>query len=386
MPMFDLQDAAGVLGVNARRRPSAPLHPADGLRLTRGRVHRDELHRQPPGHEPGFGWCARRVTSARSMRYAVQRPEGERAPPAMVTTAAGPGAAMFRIASLRPSCRPTSPAWATRARRHRRRRLDPLRRDGQPLRAEPDHRPMVAQALLHYARAPTAAGAAGRAPDGRAGRRAGAAFADAGADLISFHPTPRAVRPHAAAHPRAGKPAWRSTRPRRWTCWSGDRQGRPGADHERQPRLRRPDLHRLRKIEQARADRPPAGATSGCRSTAASRCDNIDPRGRRRRRHLRGRQRHLRPARLPPGDRRCAALPGCHASNAWPQARPPERAAATMSGRSAVVSAGPVAPGATRRPRSSAATASPRRGWCVLADPVEPVLDVLDATWSAWRR
>jgi hypothetical protein len=51
MPMFDLQDAAGVMMElnNCRKTFPEPLHPADGLRQhARRREHRDELHRQPP--------------------------------------------------------------------------------------------------------------------------------------------------------------------------------------------------------------------------------------------------------------------------------------------------------------------------------------------------
>jgi ribulose-phosphate 3-epimerase len=50
-----------------------------------------------------------------------------------------------------------------------------------------------------------------------------AAFADAGADLVSFHPKPPAMCTAACrpSRPRAARPAWCSTRPRRWTCWTG---------------------------------------------------------------------------------------------------------------------------------------------------------------------
>ena len=45
-----------------------------------------------------------------------------------------------------------------------------------------------------------------------------------------------------------------STRPRRWTCSTGDRQGRPGADHERQPGFGGQSFipAALKKIERAR--------------------------------------------------------------------------------------------------------------------------------------
>jgi pentose-5-phosphate-3-epimerase len=51
-----------------------------------------------------------------------------------------------------------------------------------------------------------------------------AAFADAGADLISFHPeASRACAPQRAGHQVQGLPgrSWCSTPPRRWMCWTG---------------------------------------------------------------------------------------------------------------------------------------------------------------------
>ena len=86
----------------------------------------------------------------------------------------------------------------------------------------------------------------------------------------------RARRPHAAADHGRGCKAGPGVQPghaaRRARL--GDRQGRPGADDERQPRLRRAELHRLARC--ARSSRcasasMPAAATSGSRSTAASR-------------------------------------------------------------------------------------------------------------------
>jgi ribulose-phosphate 3-epimerase len=50
-----------------------------------------------------------------------------------------------------------------------------------------------------------------------------ASFAEAGADLISFHPTPQAMCT-AASRPskaRASRPGWCSTQPSRWMCWTG---------------------------------------------------------------------------------------------------------------------------------------------------------------------
>jgi ribulose-phosphate 3-epimerase len=50
-----------------------------------------------------------------------------------------------------------------------------------------------------------------------------AAFADAGADLISFHPEASA-HVHRSVQAIKGKgcqAGWCSTRPRRWMCWTG---------------------------------------------------------------------------------------------------------------------------------------------------------------------
>ena len=75
-------------------------------------------------------------------------------------------------------------------------------------------------------------------------------FAEAGADLISFHPdaathVDRTLQLIRGAGCKAGlvfNPADAAGR-----AGVGDRQGRPGADHERQPGLRRPELHRHRR-------------------------------------------------------------------------------------------------------------------------------------------
>jgi ribulose-phosphate 3-epimerase len=49
------------------------------------------------------------------------------------------------------------------------------------------------------------------------------AFAKAGADLVSFHPDASAHVDRTLQLIRAEgcRPGWCSTRPRRWTCWSG---------------------------------------------------------------------------------------------------------------------------------------------------------------------
>jgi ribulose-phosphate 3-epimerase len=49
------------------------------------------------------------------------------------------------------------------------------------------------------------------------------AFAKAGADLVSFHPdaSTHVDRTLQLIHAEGCRPGWCSTRPRRWTCWSG---------------------------------------------------------------------------------------------------------------------------------------------------------------------
>jgi ribulose-phosphate 3-epimerase len=49
------------------------------------------------------------------------------------------------------------------------------------------------------------------------------AFAEAGADYISFHPdaSPHVHRSVQAIKARAARPGWCSTRRRRWTCSTG---------------------------------------------------------------------------------------------------------------------------------------------------------------------
>ena len=50
-----------------------------------------------------------------------------------------------------------------------------------------------------------------------------AAFAEAGADYISFHPdaSGHVHRSIQAIRSRASSRGWCSTRPSRWTCWTG---------------------------------------------------------------------------------------------------------------------------------------------------------------------
>ncbi len=85
-----------------------------------------------------------------------------------------------------------------------------------------------------------------------------AAFAKAGADQISFHPdaTPHAHRSvqliHAAGC-QAGLVFNPGTQPRRARL--ADRRHRPDPDHEREPRLRRAELHRLRACARSKTAR-----------------------------------------------------------------------------------------------------------------------------------
>ena len=138
--------------------------------------------------------------------------------------------------------------------------------------------PMVCAALEAARRSRRRhAGADRRAPDGAAGRRAGPGVR---AGRRRLHQLPsRCVGPRAPQRPgdqgrglqgRPGvQPGALARRAR-----LGDRRHRPRPDHEREPRLRRPELHRF-GAAQDRARRASAStraaATSGWKSTAASR-------------------------------------------------------------------------------------------------------------------
>ena len=151
------------------------------------------------------------------------------------------------------------------------RRPDPLRRDGQSLRAEPDDRPAgvrgAAQARRHRADR--------RAPDGEAGRSHHSGFRAGGRHLDHVSSgSERARRSHDRADPRARLPARpgvqsgdaaQLARPR-------DRQDRHGADDVREPRLRRPEVHPVgaaTSCARRASASTPAGARSAWRSTAA---------------------------------------------------------------------------------------------------------------------
>jgi ribulose-phosphate 3-epimerase len=79
-----------------------------------------------------------------------------------------------------------------------------------------------------------------------------AAFADAGADLISFHPDASGpCAPQRAGHPGKGCQAGLVFNPAdaAGCAGLGDRRHRPDPDHEREPRLWRPELHRQRPAQ-----------------------------------------------------------------------------------------------------------------------------------------
>ena len=149
--------------------------------------------------------------------------------------------------------------------RCRRRRLDPRRRDGRPLRAQHHHR------------------AAGREGAAAAHKKPfDVHLMIAPCDPIS-RPSPRPAptsspctwRPVRTCTARcrrsarsARRPAWRSTPARRWRRSSRDRPGRPGAGDVGQPRLRRAGVHPLRAREDlaaARAGRRPPDRHRGRR-------------------------------------------------------------------------------------------------------------------------
>ena len=134
----------------------------------------------------------------------------------------------------------------------RRRRLDPCRRDGQPLRAQPDDRADGGEGAAQAQQA-----AVRRASDGDAGRSAGAGLRRCRRrhDLVPSRGGP--ARPsHDPAHqePRqaGGHGAQSGDAARHGRARAG--RSRPGAGDERQSGLRRPGLHR----KPARQDRRPA--------------------------------------------------------------------------------------------------------------------------------
>ena len=141
MPMFDLKDAAGVMLELQNCRKTFPNHYIRLMAFdsTRGvEIDRDELHRQPARQRarlrPGAAGGQRPLDA---LHGAQLRHRQARRPSATATV----GAAMLPHRPFDPLGRLRAPRRGGARRHRRRRRLDPLRRDGQPLRAEPDHRP-----------------------------------------------------------------------------------------------------------------------------------------------------------------------------------------------------------------------------------------------------
>ena len=160
----------------------------------------------------------------------------------------------------------------SRARGRSRRRPHSLRRDGQPLRSEPDHRPDGVRGA-----APAHPGDHRRAPDGEAGR-----------------PHRPRLRQRRRRHHQLPSGSLRARRPHHRPDQGGRLQGRPGAqpghaarvprsragrarpgaDHVGEPGLRRPALHPLYAGQAARGAQPHRRERprhAGSRSTAASR-------------------------------------------------------------------------------------------------------------------
>ncbi|KAI1693848.1 ribulose-phosphate 3 epimerase family domain-containing protein [Ditylenchus destructor] len=142
------------------------------------------------------------------------------------------------------------PRRGSRQRPRRWRGLGPLRRDGQPLCAEPDHRPdgLPGAAQARRDRADR------RAPDGRAGGRAGPGLLPRRRGPGELPPRGQpARRPHDPADQGRGRQGRPGVQPGHAAVLYGlrDGQDRPGADHVGQPRLWRPELHSRRAEEAA---------------------------------------------------------------------------------------------------------------------------------------
>ncbi len=155
----------------------------------------------------------------------------------------------------------------SRCRAGRRRRHRALRRDGQPLRAEPDHRPAGVRGAAQAWRE----GAHRCAPDGEAGGSHHSGFRQGGRLDHQLPPgSQRACGSHHRADPRAGLPGRAGVQPGDAAALPGPHAGqaRPGADHVGEPRLRRPEVHSRRAGQAARSApahrrQRPGGAAGG---------------------------------------------------------------------------------------------------------------------------
>ena len=299
---------------------------------TRGiETHRDELHRQPSGAASrASASSARKATAARcATRCAATPPTGPRASVATARPEAhreelrhAPDRALDPLGRLRPPRRgsrsvssPRAPTGSTST--------------SWTITTCPNLTigPTVAAALKPYLGRPTGRPcAARRAPDGAAGRRAGRALRRGRRRPHQLPPGGLAARrSHAAADPGGRLPGRARLQPgdaaRRARV--RDRQGRPRPRHEREPGLRRAELHRL-GAAQDRA-RPPLHRRLRARHPSRGRRRHQGrqhpARRGRGRRHLRRRQRDLRLRRLPGGDRRDALRA---ARRSAPSARSPE--------------------------------------------------------------
>ena len=195
-------------------------------------------------------------------------------PTVAIATGDGP-AALMRELRVAPSILSADFAQARRAGRRGaggRRARDPRRRDGRPLRPA-DHVRARSSSAAIADRVHAAGGRDRRAPDDRAARAPGRRHRRARAPTASRSTsrrrrtcTTRCERSARPAAPRASRsapatPAHVARRGRR-------RCARPGAVHERQPRLGRSGVH-PGLAGQARADaRGAAQSTSRSRSTA----------------------------------------------------------------------------------------------------------------------